>query len=521
MSVGRFLAGVTTAILAGGAGAPSGAAVPSGFLAEHVVTGPFTGNVVGVDVLPDGRPVIIEQTSGVVRLAASGSAVADSILTVPGVNTDHPERGLLGVLVDPDWPARPYVYFHYTHTDSVIHVMMYTATGDLSDPASTSVSLGSPFFVFNDLPDSVGIHNAGGMRFGPDGMLYLGLGDDSRSCQPQTLASRYGKMLRLDVSGLPQGGSGPPALADITPPDNPFPGLDPFQNLVYAWGLRNPFRFDLDPLTGDLFIGSVGGAFFEEINFAPGTGYPGFNYGWPQFEGTMPLNCCGTCGQGNTFTFPIHTIEHTGVFSAVIGGSVFRSSAAPLSFPSDYDGDYLYFEHYAGTGHRIRDTGGGVWDFAPPVPGQPDSVTWCDGFRGVADVRLGPDGALWLAALGNPGGVARGVYRIRPDTAAVDVPATAAPAGSGPLGVPNPARAGRPAEIRFAADVAGPVVARVHDAAGRLVRTVRSRAPAAGSAAVAWNGMGEDGSPLPAGVYWVRVETASGRVRTAKVTLVR
>jgi glucose/arabinose dehydrogenase len=508
-------------LLAAGA-LPAAAAVPSGFVAEHVVTGPFTGAVVGFHVLPDGRPLLIELTSGVVRLAAAGSASADSVLKIPGVNTDHPERGLLGVTVDPDWPARPYVYFHYTHTDSVIHVVMYTASGALTDPSSTALALGTPYFLFNDLPDSVGIHNAGGLRFGPDGMLYVGVGDDSRSCQPQTIASRYGKMLRLDVSAMPGAGTGPPPLADITPPDNPFPGPNPFEKLVYAWGLRNPFRFDLDPLTGDLFIGSVGGAFFEEVNYAPGTSYPGYNYGWPQFEGTMPLGCCGTCGQGNVFTFPIHTIAHTGGLAAIVGGPVARPSAAPLSFPADYDGDYFYFEHYAGTGHRIRHQGGGAWGFAPPAAGQPGPTVWCDGFRGVGEARFGPDGALWLAALGSPGGVARGLHRIRPDTAAVAAPAAAtAAAEPAARGVPNPARAAAGVEIRFAADTPGHIRASIHDASGRLVRTLRGEAAAPGPAGLRWDGTGDDGRPLAAGVYLVRVETASGAARTAKVTLVR
>jgi hypothetical protein len=500
---------------------PALAAVPSGFLAEHVVTGPFTGNVVGFDILPDGRPLLIEQTTGVVRLAAKGSPAADSVLTIPGVNTDHPERGLLGVTVDPDWPARPYVYFHYTHTDSVIHIVMYAASGALSDPASTSLALASPYFLFDDLPDSVGIHNAGGLRFGPDGMLYVGVGDDSRSCQPQTLASRYGKMLRLDVSAMPGAGSGPPPPADLTPSDNPFPGPDPFEKLVYAWGLRNPFRFGLDPVTGDLFIGSVGSHLFEEINFAPGTSYPGFNFGWPQFEGTSPLGCCGTCGQGNVFTFPIHAIPHGGGIIAVIGGPAIRASAAPLSFPSDYDGDYLYFEHYAGTGHRLRDLGGGAWDFAPPAPGQPDSTVWCDGYRGVADARIGPDGALYLAALGSPGGAARGLHRIAIDTAAVAVPAVAADAATGARVVPNPARAGGPVEIRFAAHGTGTVRVRVHDAAGRRVRTLEGEARAAGPMTLAWDGTAADGRALPAGVYWVRVEGGAGPPQTARITLIR
>jgi hypothetical protein len=515
---------IVTAAAVLAAGTAQAVTVPVGFRVERMVDGPAGGGSVGFALLPDGRPLVLEQQTGVVLLAAVGSATAVPVLTISGVESAHPERGLLGVAVDPSWPARPYVYFDYTHVDSVTKITMYTASGDLDDPSSTNLTFSSAYHLLDDVPDLNGIHNAGTLRFGLDGMLYVACGDDAQSCKAQELVSPLGKILRLDVSAMPGPGGGPPSKLDITPPDNPFPGPDAWTRLVYAWGLRNPFRFTIDFPTGEVFVGNVGSHIYEEIDWIPGTGYTGNNYGWPQFEGDQPLGCCGTCGQGNVFTDAIHLIPHGLPIISVCGGPVMRTTGSALSFPPAYEGDYFYFEVFGGTLHRLRENGG-VWDFAPPVPGQPDSTTWGSGMFGACDAQLAPDGTLWFANFGYCCGFSRGIYRISADstmTGAV-LASGAAEAAAVLRAEPNPMTVGGGTVFRFEAAAAASAEAtiRIHDASGRLVRVLEDTSPARGPRAVRWNGRSDNGRRVAAGVYLVSVTAPGGASLETKVVVLR
>jgi hypothetical protein len=318
-------------------------------------------------------------------------------------------------------------------------------------------------------------------------------------------------MLRLDVSSMPGAGTGPPPVAALDPGDNPFPGGSAYQPLVYAWGMRNPFRFTIDAPTGDVFIGCVGSHLYEEINHIPGAGYLGSNFGWPQFEGPQALVCCGTCGQGNVFTAAIHVIPHPEGFVTVVGGPVMRHvESSAESFPAAYDGDYFYFMFYQGTIHRLRETGG-TWDFAPAVPGQPDAQTWGAGFPGVSDARLGADGALWFLSMGTEPELPAGLHRIASSGPPVAA-GVAAERTPSVRAVPNPVVAGRPVRFEVAGAPAGTVRLLVRDAAGRRVRTVDGSA---------WDGGTASGRAAAAGVYSVEVEIDGRAAGTTKVTVVR
>ncbi len=492
--------------------------VPYGFVHEQVVGEPFVTSPVAFDFLPDGRLVLVELASGVVRVAAAGASASDSVAAIPGVNANHPERGLLGVAVDPAWPARPYLYVQYTAVDSAVKVQMWEAQGALSDPQSTAITLANPFVLLADIPDSAGIHNAGSLRFAPDGTLLVAVGDDSRACQAQDLASPLGKLLRLDVSGMPIAGVGPPPIADLVPPGNPFPGPG-WSSLVAAWGLRNPFRFDVDPLTGDVYLGNVGSHLFEEIERLPAAPL-GLNYAWPQFENTQPLGCCGPCGAGNAFTFPIHAFPHPiGVVSVVGGPLLRRAGALPGAFPASYHGDYFYAEIFSGRIARLAHGLAG-WEYAAAVAGQPAPDAWAAGFVGASDLREGPDGSLWILSLGlSFADLPRGLHRIRA-AAPTGAPHPAArPAAAGVAADPNPSRAGRPVTLSVETASAHPVVLEVFDAAGRAVR--RLAAPAGpGRRAVTWDGRTAAGTPAPPGTYFVRMRAGTEHA-LAKLTRVR
>lgn len=489
--------------------------VPAGFATELVVGAPFSGEPVGFTILPDGRRILIERATGVVRLAEPGSTSSAPIATIPGVEGVHPERGLLAVAADLDWPKRPYLYFYYNHTSSKIFLTMYTASGDLSDDESLDLSLSSPFHLLTDIPDVNGIHNGGSLRFGPDGMLYVSIGDDGQSCPAQDLSSLLGSILRLDVSDMPGIGTGPPPKSEITPPDNPFPGPNDNARLRFAWGLRNPFRFTIDSMTGDLSIGDVGSSHWEEINHLDVPEEAGANFGWPQMEGNQEIFCCGDCGDGNTFTAPVAVMQHPVGVISIIGGPVLRTKPlSPISFPASYEGNMMFFEIYSGVMRRLVEVGG-VWQAAPPVPAQPDSVNWGTGHFGVCDAQMGSDGALYFLCLGI-NDVPRGLYRV------VKAPATSIPEITAPpLTIcsvsPNPIRASQGATFRIGALPSGTFRISLKNIEGRVVRTLA----ATSHGEVFWDGRVESGQYAAPGIYVWTLEESGERKASGKITILR
>jgi glucose/arabinose dehydrogenase len=244
--------------------------LPPRFVDEQLIGG--LSYPVGMAYLPDGRLLIIEQVSAKVRLLVNGALGAtDPVVTVADVNTNDTERGLLGITVDPGWPTRPYIYVQYNRASTVkICISRYTASGDLAFTGNGALTINpaSRYDILTDLPDAAPNHNGGTLRFGPDGMLYSSLGDDATGCPAQDVTVLVGKILRLDVSGLPAGGGGPPAKGLITPTNNPFvtnPNLN--ARLVWLSGLRNPFRFAIDRLSGNMLIGDVGENAWEEVDY--------------------------------------------------------------------------------------------------------------------------------------------------------------------------------------------------------------------------------------------------------------
>lgn len=485
--------------------------VPTDFSVDLVIWN-FGGEPSAFTFLPDGRTVALERTTGNVRLAAAGASTASVIATIPNLTTED-ERGLLGVAVDPAWPTRPYLYFSYTRTDTMSVIVMYTAAGALSNPASTAITLGSPYEIV-ETPDRETYHNGGTVRFGLDGKLYVTWGDDGSPCHAQDLTWLNGKMLRLDVSALPGAGSGPPARSVITPSDNPFvANPDPNAKLVFVWGLRNPFRFTIDRLTGDRYIGEVGETSWEEIDrIAVGTG--GQNCGWPIREGPAAGTLGYTCGQGNTFTEPIYSYPHPDGI-AVIGGPLYRAvSGSTVAFPATYEGSYFMLDWGSGWIRRIVPSGG-TWVVAAAVPGQPTADHWGENFLYFSDFQEGPDGALYLMRHGG----AWGLYRIK-HTGPTSVDASVAAVAV--LQVqprPNPAPARTGVEFSWSAPSAGRMTVTVFDAGGRVVARLES-AQAAARGVLSWNGRGSEGQPVAAGAYFYRAEGPGGEA-TGHLTVLR
>jgi glucose/arabinose dehydrogenase len=380
------------------------AALPTDFADQLVVSG--LSQPAGFAFLPDGRLLIIEQKTARVRLATVGSGSADTTFVVPEVNISGNERGLLGIAIDPEWPTRPYVYFYFDQTPSIkCWIVRYTASGDLSNPASSDLTLADRYVIVNDIPDDANNHNGGTIRFGPDGMLYASLGEDADPCDAQNLTLLKGVILRLDVSGLPSGAGGPPAKSSITPGDNPFVG-NPNANakLVYAYGLRNPFRFQIDPVTGLLYIADVGQNTWEEFDECSG----GENFGWPEYEG--PAQPGSACPPVDPHIGPIAWYSRIGFTASIISvGRYRRACGGAYSFPADYEGDAFFAEYYQGWGRRIEESGGS-WSAAPAAPGQPNATDWFTATANVSDWATGPDGSLYYCKQFSSPSIRRIVY---------------------------------------------------------------------------------------------------------------
>ncbi len=496
---------------------PGAQLLPDGFAIEQIVKGPFTGQPVGFDILADGRILFIE-LQGNVRIAPVGAypIAGDSIHSFPDVLVET-ERGLLGVAGDPDWPDEPYFYFYYSGTDSASHIVRFTVTGiGVNLPTSTALTLTERYEILT-IPDFDGSHNGGTIRFGPDENLYVSNGDDKDICSAQDRSSWNGSILRLDLDDLPSAGpGGPPPIADITPDDNPFIGhVDQTAHLIWAFGLRNPFRFTIDAVTNDVFVGDVGSNTWEEANRVPFDS-AGTNFGWPWFEGPDPNNFCDSA---TAFTPPFHVFPHMEPFPAIItGGPVYRDViASDLRFGPAYDGDYFFIEPNLQWIGRVKNTGG-TWSVPPPVPGQPDSTKWADQIGGYAtDMQLGADGAIYMMYL-STGTLSRGIHRIVSDYTATSIDPGRPLSLMRSSAHPNPAPAeGTTIQYRLPSDAA--VDLAIYDVRGRLVRTLRAGRATNGS--LHWDGRAESGRSVASGLYYYTITAPNGVRSTGKISLVR
>jgi glucose/arabinose dehydrogenase len=346
----------------------SGSALPAGFSRTQFVGGITSGRATTMAFAPDGRLFIAEQ-DGALRVVKNGTMLTTPFVTV---NTSaNGERGLLGVAFHPQFASNGLVYLYYTSSAGGAHnrIVQYTAIGDVAGGAET---------VLVDLPNlsSATNHNGGAMHFGPDGKLYVAVGDNATGSNAQSMSTPFGKMLRFNDDGT-------------IPSDNPFYGsTSGINRSIWALGLRNPFTFGFQPGTGRMFINDVGENTWEEIN----NGAAGSNYGWPAREGT---------GGAPTYVDPIYTYRHSSSNnpSLVVGfsivGAAFYGPSVSL-FPTEYQGNYFFADYVSGWVNRL-DT----------VNGNAVYAFWNWG-QAMTDVAVGPDGALYvLGDLGSSWGVHR------------------------------------------------------------------------------------------------------------------
>jgi len=282
------------------------------------------------------RLFLVEQGGTIKVLDRVAGTVLATFLTVSGITTGE-ERGLLGLAFDPNYNTNGRFYVHYTDATGAITIARFlvsAANANLADPNSRVILVSIPHPTFAN-------HNGGMLAFGPDGCLYAAIGDGGSSGDPnnhaQNLASRLGKILRLD----PSTGA---ACTSIT--INPFV-LSGGDQLVWSFGLRNPWRFSFDG--ADLYIGDVGQDAREEINVSVGPNAGrGLNYGWRLMEGSACFNPATNCNNG-TLTLPIVDYTHDNGACSVTGGYVYRGQALPT-----FQGTYFYADFCAGFVRSFR-----------------------------------------------------------------------------------------------------------------------------------------------------------------------
>ncbi len=300
----------------------------------------------------DSRTFVVQRNGYIYIVDSLGNKLATPYLNMQSLcdYANYNEEGLLGLAFDPDYKNNGYFYINYTGSEAnpgPTHIVRYSVSAtdpNVADPASAFelLTFSQPYVN----------HNGGMLAFGPDGYLYDGQGDGGGGGDPQNLAQNkktfLGKILRIDPhAGTPYG----------IPPSNPFAN-DTVNYYPEIWdlGMRNPWRFSFDRITGDFWIGDVGQIAWEEINFEPAGSAGGNNYGWRCYEGNHSFITSG-CQPQSTYNPPIYEYSHTGGYCSITGGYVYRGAQF-----HDLWGRYLYTDYCKGILWSLLPDVGGTWN---------------------------------------------------------------------------------------------------------------------------------------------------------------
>jgi glucose/arabinose dehydrogenase len=356
--------------------ARSATTVPQGFSDTLVAQVP---NPTAMAVAPDGRLFVTQKANsnvGRLRVIKNGQLLRKPFLKV---NTDTSYfRGLLGVTLDPNFSTNRYVYIFYTATSPTVHnrVSRFTANGDVAVAGSQKVILELP-----PLSTASG-HYGGSLRFGADGKLYIGVGDDTNPANAQSLNNLNGKILRINRDGT-------------IPSDNPFFNSTSGTNrAIWALGLRQPYSLDvLSGPTAKMFVNEVGEDTSEEINEVAA----GANYGWPTHEGATSSPDPSLQNYQNPVLSYNHSGDAASTGCSITGGAFY--DPATVRFPSQYQNDYFYTDY----------CGGWIRSFDPTTGA---SAGFASGIVNPVDLEVGGNGSLYYVARGSSS-VPASVHMIR------------------------------------------------------------------------------------------------------------
>lgn len=312
----------------------------------------------------DNARIFVIEKGGTVKILNrnDGTLISTFIDITPLVSTGS-EQGLLGLAFDPQYATNRRFYLSYTDINGNSVIARF-----LANPLNLNLAIPTADHVILTVSQPFTNHNGGMIVFGQDGFLYIGLGDGGSAGDPgnraQNLSNLLGKLLRIDVSQ-----SGPPPLATYTiPPSNPCLGQAGVRPEIWSIGLRNPWRYSFDRLSGDLYLADVGQGDREEVNFSPlaSGGGKGLNYGWNVLEGTVCFPLGAPCNPAG-LVHPVVEYDH-GSGCSITGGYVYRGSAIPA-----LQGAYFYSDFCTSFVRSFRSVNGQVtqhFDWASLNPGE-------------------------------------------------------------------------------------------------------------------------------------------------------
>jgi glucose/arabinose dehydrogenase len=343
--------------------------------------------------------LFVVEKAGRIRIVRDGSLLETPFLTIAGVSERGSEMGLLGFAFHPDYSTDGRFYVYYSTLQGGMHISRiaeYRASGDdpdLADSASERVLL--------EVSQPQDNHNGGHLQFGPDGYLYIALGDGGGGGDNhgpigngQNRETLLGKILRIDVDGSGAGASGNYAI----PAGNPgLNGESGFLPEIWSYGLRNPWRYSFDPCTGDMYIGDVGQGELEEIDFEPAA-TPGRNYGWRLMEGDACYNPNSGCNAATqNLVLPVAQYDH-GIGQSITGGYVYRGAAI-----ADLRGTYLYADYGSERFFALRMANGSVAQAQLEIS---DNINPGGDVAGLSSFGQDNAGELYVVSFGGS------VYRI-------------------------------------------------------------------------------------------------------------
>jgi glucose/arabinose dehydrogenase len=365
---------------------PVGAAPPDDLVLVPLISG--LNSPVAVRHAGDGRGrLFIVEQAGVIRIWDGTGLVPTPFLNISSiVDSEYNEQGLLGLAFHPNYASNGYFYVNYTYDPGAgldrTRIARYSVSAGNPDVADTAET------VILEIEQDFSNHNGGDIHFGPDGYLYICMGDGGSGGDPndraQDRTKLLGKMLRIDVDGATRKGRGFIEKCGLVqnydiPVDNPFVGDGNACDEIWAYGMRNPWRFSFDRQTGALFIGDVGQELWEEIDFQPAASSGGENYGWRCYEGTHEYNLTGCSGP---FVDPILEYSQASGGCSVTGGYSYRGHGI-----AGFGGTYVYGDYCSGK----------IW-FALPAGGW-SAVLWDDTSLGISTFGEDEDGEIYVADL--------------------------------------------------------------------------------------------------------------------------
>ncbi|MEN0019867.1 MAG: PQQ-dependent sugar dehydrogenase [Planctomycetota bacterium] len=391
------LESVCAASLAASVGLVGAAASAQSYTAERVMSGLSSPTVVAAVPGDRSRMLVGEQSingsqARIRVFDVDSSALLPDPFAVFTVSTGG-ERGLLGLAFHPDFETNGLVYLSYTFGGGSANGsnIVVEAPIDANDPNKLDFAAARPILLQSQ-PFSN--HNGGWIDFGPDGYLYMAIGDGGAGDDPQNNSAnknnRLGAMLRIDVNG--DDFLSDPNNNFAIPADNPFVGVAG-DDAIWAYGLRNHWRNDFDPLTGDLYIADVGQGAREEVNFQPASSSGGENYGWRCWEGTR-FNGFSGCGDTQDITFPVNEYRHSSpdFGCSITGGVMYRGCGIP-----SLRGAYLFADYCTDRIYALRQTSPGVFEREELT----SRISTTSGFLGtIINFSRDADGEVYISSGG-------------------------------------------------------------------------------------------------------------------------